>query len=109
MKHVEYQFSESDIDTCLFALAHLHLLDNGEISDVQMAINEQCAISAAEKLTRRDEHLTNNEIRVLCCCITCCNLICQGIISADTETHKECMKYMFSLNKLDKNLSSQIF
>lgn len=109
MKHITYSFTDSDVQTCLFALTQLHLLhDDSDISDAQIAINESCALSASKKLST-EEQLTANELRVLCCCITCCNLVCQGIISTDSQTYNECMKYVFSLNKLDQNLSSQIF
>lgn len=108
MKHVTYTFTEADIEACLFALTKLYLLhDDDEITDAQIQINEQCALSAAEKLACGNQ-LTANELRVLCCCITCCNLVCQKVFSADDTTYKECMKYFFSLNKLDNELSSQI-
>ena len=110
MKHVDYSFTESDIDACIFALTQLHLLHaNEDISDVQIEINETCALSAGEKLLTRDEHLTANETRILCCCITYCHLICQRQIATDEDTYSECMKYVFSLNKLDQELCSQVF
>lgn len=108
MKHVSYTFTDADISTCLFALSQLHLLHNDDdISDIQIAINEQCAASAINKLNA-SEQLSANELRVLCCCITYCHLICQGEIKVDNETYQKCMQYVFSLNKLDEELSSQI-
>ena len=108
MKHMTYSFTDSDIATCLFALSQLHLLHDDEISEVQTKINEQCATSAISKLSSR-EQLSPNELRVLCCCITCCNLVCQGAIPTDNDTHEKCMQYVFSLNKLDNELCSQIY
>lgn len=112
MKHIDYSFTDSDILACIFSLTQLHLLhdDDDDISDAQIAINEQCAVSAGDKLASGNvDRLTPNELRILCCCITYCNMVCQGEISTDSETYKECMKYVFTLNKLDNNLSSQIF
>ncbi len=107
MKHVTYNFSNSDIDACLFSLSHLDVLHDDEISDAQVSINEHCAISAGKKLIAH-EHLSANELRVLCCCITCCHLICTGEMSVDSDIKKECMQYVFTLNKLDSELCSQI-
>lgn len=109
MKHISYSFTDSDIETCLFALTQLNLLLDDDISEAHVSINEQCANSAYEKLVLRNvEQITPNEMRVVCCCITYCNLICQGVISVDPETYKECMKHVFSLNKLDQSLASQM-
>lgn len=108
MKRISYSFNKDDIPACLFALTQLDLLHDDEISDIQVTINEQCAVSASNKLAS-SQQLTPNEIRVLCCCISLCNAICQGDFQADEDTRKECMRYMFSLNKLDKELCSQIF
>ena len=109
MKKIDYSFSSSDIDACIFALTQVDLLHDDQVPEVQRNINIQCATSAASKLIHNDVNLTANELRVLCCCITYCNLICNGSISIDPDTYKQCMKYVFSLNKLDNELSSQIF
>lgn len=109
MKHIDYSFTDSDIQTCLFALTQLHLLHTDEVTDEQIFINEQCALSVSAKLSSRSiETITPNELRVLCCCITLCSLICQGTISVDNETYKACTNYIFSLNKLDNELCSQL-
>ncbi len=112
MKHIDYSFTTSDIKTCIFALTKLSLLHHdleGDISDAQILINEKCGISAANKLAAgKVEQLTPNELRVLCCCITHCNSICQGVISTDPQTYNECMQYVFSLNKLDCELSDRV-
>lgn len=111
MKHIGYSFTTSDIKTCIFALTKLPLLHDLEddISGAQILINEECGTSAANKLVAGEvERLTPNELRVLCCCITYCNSICQGVISTDPQTYNECMQYVFSLNKLDCELSDRV-
>ena len=111
MFFIQYNFDDSDIETCLFALTKLPLLHkDSEISELQIATNEQCCISVSKKLSNRHiEKITANELRVLCCCITFCNLICQGTISTDFETYQSCAKHKSILDKLDNELSSQIF
>lgn len=109
MKHIDYSFTDSDLKTCLFALTYLDMLHNDadDISHEQISINKQYAASACEKLTRANvETLTINEMRVVCACITFCNLICDGCISADANTVLKCMEYALSLEKLDKELCS---
>lgn len=110
MKNVKYSFSDSDIETCLFALSKLSLLhEDVDISDAQIDINEQCAISISNKLIAHDfESILPNELRVLCCCITLCDCICHGEFPASKEDYQECTKFMFSLNKLNNSLCSQI-
>ena len=65
MKPIKYNFNSSDIETCLFALSKFPLVDeesskSDTISDVQLDINETCALSAIEKfsnLKRNFKHL----------------------------------------------------
>lgn len=111
MKHIKYDFHDSDIETCLFALTKLSLVheDTDGISDAQININEECAVSVSEKLIRHDfEHILPNEIRVLCCCIMFCDGVCHGEYTVSKDCYQECMKFMFSLNKLNNSLCSQI-
>lgn len=108
MKHVNYSFTESDVETCLFALTKLDSAhDYFDVFGGQAIINKQCALSAGEKLASGNL-LAPNELHVLCVCITFCALVCQDPSVTDLETYQECMKYIFSLNKLDEALCSQI-
>lgn len=109
MKKVSYCFSTSDIETCIFALSKLPLLHEefDDVSEIQMNINESCALSASEKLSN-GQQLTPNELRVTCSCITFCNGICSGDFQVSKKDYSDCIKYMFSLNKLDNELCSQI-
>lgn len=111
MKNIKYCFNNSDIKTCLFALTKLPLVHENidDISDTQIDINEECAISVSEKLIQHDfEHIQLNEIRVLCCCIMFCDGVCHGEYAVSKDCYQECMKYMFSLNHLNNSLCSQI-
>ncbi len=110
MKHIEYSFTDSDIQTCIFALS---LLDSAHsrynVPAPQILINEHCALSATEKLASlNSSRLTPNELRVLCVCISYCALVCQNPSLAEPVVYKECMKYIFTLNKLRDLLCSQI-
>lgn len=109
MKHIDYTFTESDVKTCIFSLSLLPLIHEttDDISDIQIDINEQNALSAKEKLIN-SKQLTANELRVLCCCIDMGDMICHGDIDVEPKIRKECMQYMFSFNKLDIELVSQV-
>lgn len=108
MKHLKYTFTDSDFDPCIFSLTILPLL-NEQTSDIQASINEKCATSVYKKLLeKRVEDISPNELRVLCCCITYCHLICKKEVDADKKIFDECIKYTFSFNKLNSRLCSQI-
>ncbi len=111
MENIKYCFDDSDIETCLFALTKLPLLHEeiGDISDTQVYINEECAISISGKLANHNlEHIHPNELRVLCLCIKFCDGVCHGEYAVSKNCYQECMKFMFSLNKLSNCLCSQI-
>lgn len=109
MKHIAYTLTSSDLEACLLALTKLDLLhdDTGDVPEEQILINKACALSASAKLSS-GKQLNANEMRVLCCCISFCTLVCQRGILTDTATYNECMKYFFTFLKLDKELASQI-
>ncbi len=114
MKPIKYNFNSSDIETCLFALSKFPLVDeesskSDTISDVQLDINETCALSAIEKFSNlKIDQITANELRITCACIILCNGICKKESQASEQDYLDCMKYMFSLNKLANELCSQI-
>ena len=120
MKHVDYSFTESDIDACVFALTQLHLLHaNEDISDVQPGRPEGACrggrhtyqtdknIRLRGKTEIPCDDLTANETRILCCCITYCHLICQRQIATDEDTYSKCMKYVFSLNNEKPRMTTE--
>lgn len=108
MKHIAYSFSESDINTILFTLTILPSLGL-EDTEAQAAINYQCCCSATEKLIKHSTDITPNEFRVIFASLKAVQMINQGELEVDAETKKECITYLFSVNKLvsvfDKQLS----
>lgn len=105
----EITLTESDISSCVFALSKIQDLHKhfDDISDAQKIINESLALSATEKLLS-SQLLSNNELRVLYGCITFCNSVCHDLLDKYPRLYKECMPHFFTLNKLDKTLSSVI-
>lgn len=99
MKKINYSFSESDFETIIYTLSILPSLGL-EDSDSQLAINRQCCLSAAEKLSHHDTNLLPNEFRVVVASLEAAKLISQGHLDVEPEVRKECNNYLFSINKL---------
>ena len=109
MKRISYTLTSSDLEACLLALTKLDLVhdDTGDVPEEQILINKSCALSASAKLSA-GKQLDANEMRVLCCCISFCTLVCERAISVDAATYNECMRYFFTFLKLDRELASQV-
>lgn len=100
MKHIDYSFSNSDIDTILFTLSILPSLDLEE-TEAQAIINYQLCNSAIEKLTTNPNiDISSNEFRIIFASLQAAQLIIKDELSVDSETKSECCKYIFSVNKL---------
>lgn len=108
MKHINYSFSESDIEAITFALTILPSLELEE-TEAQAAINYQCCCSAGEKLIKHSSDISPNEFRVIFVSLQAVQLINQGELEVDQETKKKCSSYLFTVNKLvsvfDKQMS----
>jgi hypothetical protein len=105
--NVKYHFSDADVEACTFALTKLFLLHDDDVPQKQQLINEELATSAGVKLIAH-RNLTANELRVLCCCIGICDLICKGEFEVSDDVRLECENYTASLDNLNKKLCSQI-
>lgn len=99
MKHFSYALSDSDINAITFSLTVLPALDFEE-TEVQADINDQCCYSAGQKLIMHDPNITANEFRVILAALEAVQLINQGILEVDQEIKKECIGYLFTVNKL---------
>lgn len=108
MKHINYSFSDSDIEAITFALTILPSLGIEE-TEAQAAINYQCCCSAGEKLIKHRNDIAPNEFRVILASLHAVQLINQNELKVDAETKKECSNYLFTVNKLisvfDKQMS----
>lgn len=107
MNKTTYKLTESDLNACLFALSQFPKIPKSS-SDIQQLINVNNLLSAKCKLENSEE-LSANELRILCTCIMFCNGVCRGDFDCDKETHQECMKYMFTLSKLETILCDPLF
>ena len=99
MKHISYSFSSSDIEAILYTLSVFPSLELEE-SDYQAEINYQCCLSAGQKLISRNTNITPNEFRVILASLEAAQLINCGEIEVDDDTKKECINYLFTINKL---------
>lgn len=108
MKHINYSFSDSDIEAITFAISILPSLGIEE-TETQAAINYQCCCSAGEKLINHSSDFTPNEFRIILASLQAVQLINQSKLEVDAETKKQCINYLFAVNKLvsafDKQLS----
>lgn len=99
MKPVNYQLTNTDIETILCTLSILPSLGL-EDTDVQADINYQCCLSAARKLSSRNPNLLPNEFRVIFASLEAAQLILQGEFEVDAEIKKDCVDHLFTINKL---------
>lgn len=104
MKHLSYALSDSDIEAILFAFSILPSIDI-EQSEAQASINYQCCRSATEKLCNRETNITPNELRIIYAALQAVQFICRGELYSSPETKKQCMNYLFTVNKLISVLS----
>lgn len=102
-----FSLTDSDVKTILFTLEILSSLEM-EDDDVQAEINYQLCRSAGVKLIKRHSDLKSNEFRVIYSSLLAARLINQGEIEVDTETKKQCLDYLFSINKLISTFEKEI-
>lgn len=107
MKHIQYTFTDSDIQTILFTLSVLPTLSL-EDSDVQAHINLINCESASEKLIEHRTDFTANEFRVIYGSLMAAQQINQGILDVDGDTKLKCCGFLFSINKLVSAFDSQM-
>lgn len=100
MKHVRFNFSNSDIKTIIFSLSLIPLTENYAKTEAQATINNALALSAMDKLTNLRTDLILDEYRVIYVSLEYVQLINQGVIYANDDVKKECCSYLFSVNKL---------
>ncbi|NEZ40736.1 hypothetical protein [Paenibacillus alvei] len=103
-----FSLTDSDVKTILFTLETLPSLGEEDDDDVQAEINYQLCRSAGVKLINRHSDLKSNEIRVIYASLLAARLINQGEIEVDTETKRECLTYVFSINKLISTFEKEI-
>ncbi|BFH15576.1 hypothetical protein J6TS7_56250 [Paenibacillus dendritiformis] len=95
-----YSLTDSDVKTILFTL-EIHPSLGVEDTEVQAEINYQLCRSAGTKLiSGRASELTPNEFRIIYASLLGGRLINQGELEVDAETKKQCLDYLFSINKL---------
>jgi len=107
MKHINYSFSDSDIDTILFTLTILPSIGLEE-TEVQAAINYQCCCSAGEKLINRSMDISPDEFRVIYASLQAAQMVNQGMFNIDDDVRKKCAHHMFSINKLVSDFDKQM-
>ena len=100
MKHINFNFSSSDVKTIIFSLSLIPLSKDLAKNEAQASINNTLALSASDKLINHRTDLIPNEFRVIYVSLQYVQLINQGVIHADDEVKKECCNYLFSVNKL---------
>lgn len=107
MKNIYYSFSNSDIEAISFALTVLPSLEL-EDTEAQAIINCQCCCSALEKLSNHSNDISSNEFRVIFAALQAVQLINQGEFEVDSEVKKECIAYLFTVNKLVSAFAKQM-
>lgn len=94
-----YKLSTADLNTIMFALGILPELELEDTPE-QANLNQLCCMSAAHKLTNGDTKFTANEFRIISAAIQVVYLIIHGELDVDSETKKECSRYVFDINRL---------
>lgn len=98
-KHNQIHINDGDIQTMIFSLSVIPRL-NYEDTAERAEMNTLVVESAIRKLSNIDMNLSSAELRMVAIALHAVSSVCYGAITVSDELKKECMPYLFSINKL---------
>lgn len=99
MGHIAYSFSDSDVETIIFALTVFPGL-SVEDDKRQVIANFYRCNSAISKLRKHNLNISPSEFRVILASLQAVQLVNLGELVASQEVKKDCGNYLRAVNKL---------